>query len=223
MPAALADPAVTVVVADDDPLARRLISQALTDAGLRVVAEVITSQDAVQHALVHFPDVLILDVVTPAGDGIAAIRRLRMASSDRIAVLALSSQADDELGIEALRAGAQGYLAKEVGLAPLPKAVMAIADGEAVIPRRLGRLVLEQLRRGRADLIGLRPVRSPLTPREWEVFDLLCEGHPTDVIADCLVLSTETVRSHVKRILRKLHVRSRAEAVAQGPALRAVG
>jgi DNA-binding NarL/FixJ family response regulator len=222
MPSAVSDPAVTVVVADDDPLARRLISHTLTKAGVRVVDEAVSSQEAVMRSLLHCPDVLVLDIFTPGREGIDAIRRLRVATSDRVAVLALSSGTDVDLAIEAFRAGAQGYLSKEVGLDPLPQAVRALADGEAVIPRRLGSLLLQELRAGRSDTIGLRPVRSPLTPREWEVFDLLCEGHTTETIAARLVLSTETVRSHVKRILRKLHVRNRAEAVAQGPRLRAV-
>jgi DNA-binding NarL/FixJ family response regulator len=222
MPSVVPQPAVTVVVADDDPLARRLISHTLTKAGLRVVDEAVSSQEAVMRALLHTPDVLVLDIFTPGREGVDAIRRLRGAVSEGVAILALSSTSDDALAIEAFRAGAQGYLPKEVGLEPLPQAVRALAQGEAVIPRRLGCVVLEQLRAGRSDQIGLRPVRSPLTPREWEVFDLLCEGHSTDVIASRLVLSSETVRSHVKRILRKLHVRSRAEAVAQGPKLRAV-
>jgi DNA-binding NarL/FixJ family response regulator len=229
MPASLAkvrashgDTAVRVVVADDDPLARRMISQTLSQAGMHVVAEAVSGPDAIKWSLLHYPDVLVVDVVMQAGDGLAAIRTLRTTSGDAISILALSSRADDELAVDALRAGAQGYLPKEVGLGPLPRAVQAIAEGEAVIPRKLGRQVLERLRIGNTDQIGLRPVRSPLTPREWEVFDLLCAGTSTEAIAETLVLSSETVRSHVKRILRKLHVRNRADAVAKGPGLRAV-
>jgi DNA-binding NarL/FixJ family response regulator len=222
MPFPLPEPAVTVVVADDDPLARRLISQALSKAGLHVLDEAVGPKEAVMRSLLHCPDVLVIDVFMPGDEGIDAIRRVRAATSEAIAILALSSRVDDDLAIDALRAGADGYLSKDVGLEPLPQVVRALACGEAVIPRRLGRTVLTHLRAGRSDHIGLRPVRSPLTPREWEVFDLLCEGRSTEAIAERLVLSSETVRSHVKRILRKLHVRSRADAIAQGPRLRAV-
>ena len=95
----------------------------------------------------------------------------------------------------------------------LPQALRGAVDGEAVISRRLGRRLVEHIRRQPEGASGMRPVKSPLTPREWEVIDLLCEGKTTDQIAETLVLSTETVRSHVKNILRKLDARSREEAV----------
>jgi ATP/maltotriose-dependent transcriptional regulator MalT len=88
------------------------------------------------------------------------------------------------------------------------------------VPRRLTARLVEAVRRTPEDGAGLRPVRSPLTAREWEVLDLLCQGMSTDAIADALVLSSETVRSHVKSILRKLRVSSRRDAIAAAQHLR---
>ena len=113
-----------------------------------------------------------------------------------------------------LRAGAAGFLAKDVDVDVLPAGAARALHGEAAISRRMSMRLVEHLRRTPDGPSGLRPVKSPLTPREWEVIDLLAEGRTTDQIADELVLSSETVRSHVKNILRKLDARTREEAVA---------
>jgi NarL family two-component system response regulator LiaR len=118
------------------------------------------------------------------------------------------------MGLLGLRAGAAGFLTKDVDINVVPRALLGALEGEAVISRRLGMRLVERLRHAPDGATGLRPVKSPLTPREWEVIDLLYEGRTTDQIAEILVLSTETVRSHVKHILRKLDARTRAEAVA---------
>jgi two-component system, NarL family, response regulator LiaR len=120
----------------------------------------------------------------------------------------------------ALRAGASGFLAKSMDLAALPRTLRAVRAGEPAVSRGMTAHLIDVARRMRDDVSGIRPVRSPLTAREWEVLDLLCEGMSTDVIADTLVLSGETVRSHVKSVLRKLGVRSRGEAVAAARRLR---
>jgi len=98
-----------------------------------------------------------------------------------------------------------------------------VVDGEAAISRHLTRELIDRLRRVRADNAGLRPVRSALSAREWEVLDLLCAGLATREIAAELQLSRETVRSHVEHILCKLHVTSREAAVARARRLRAEG
>jgi NarL family two-component system response regulator LiaR len=120
-----------------------------------------------------------------------------------------------------LRAGASGFLCKNVGIDALPRALHCAKNGEAVITRRLTMRLIEDLRMVRTDSAGLRPIRSQLTSREWEVLDLLCQDLSTDEIADRLVVSVETVRSHVKNVLRKLEVRSRRDAVAAASRLRA--
>jgi DNA-binding NarL/FixJ family response regulator len=133
----------------------------------------------------------------------------------------LTSSDDDEVGLMTLREGASGFLCKSAGVDSLPRALRAARNGEAVITRRLTMRLIEDLRLVRQDGAGLRPIRSALTSREWEVLDLLCQDLSTDEIADRLVVSVETVRSHIKNVLRKLEVRSRREAVSMASKLRA--
>ena len=209
------------VVADDDPFARRVIKSALTESGVLVIAEARNGREAVELALYYRPDVVIMDVVMPELDGILATRQILQAIPDQL-VIALTGAADDddELGLLALRAGAAGFLSKDVDINALPRTVDALRAGEAAISRRMTRRVIEQLRSAPGGSSGMRPVKSPLTAREWEVIDLLKATRSTDEIAADLVLSTETVRSHVKNILRKLEVRSREEAVAVADRMR---
>jgi DNA-binding NarL/FixJ family response regulator len=133
----------------------------------------------------------------------------------------LTRSEDDELGLLGLRAGAVGYLTKDMSVDAIPRALRGAHAGEAAISRVLSMKLVERLRMVPESGVGVRPVRSPLTPREWEVLDLLCADRSTDDIADTLVLSVETVRSHIKNLLRKLGVRSREEAVALATNLRA--
>jgi len=135
----------------------------------------------------------------------------------------LTSSDDDEIGLVGLRAGASGFLNKRAGVDALPRALRGAAAGEAVVSRRLTMRLVDSMRRTRPDGAGIRPVRSPLTPREWEVLDLLCADMTVDQIADHLVLSRETVRTHVKRILRKLGVHSRGQAAAEAARLGIAG
>ena len=99
--------------------------------------------------------------------------------------------------------------------------VASVVLAYAVVSRRLTMRLVDSMRRTRADGAGMRPVRSRLTPREWEVLDLLCAGQSTDEIADTLVLSAETVRSHIKNLLRKLGVSSRQAAIQEAQRMRA--
>jgi len=208
-----------VVVADDDPFARRIIRSALQDAGLIVVAEAGTGSQAVELTLFYDPDVVLMDVVMPELDGISATRRIVRERPEQIIILLTS--ADDDVGLVGLQSGASGFLNKDVDVDALPRAIAGAMAGEAVISRTMGTLLVDQLRRRPASgASGLRPVRSPLTTREWEVLDLLCERKTTDTIAEELFLSTETVRSHVKAIFRKLEVNSREQAVAKAAGLR---
>ena len=161
-----------------------------------------------------------MDVVMPELDGIAATRRIVKENPEQVVVI-LTTADDDEIGLLGLRAGASGFLAKDVDIEVLPRTLQGVLNGEAAISRRLGMRLIEQMRRAPGGGGGgLRPIKSPLTPREWEVVDLLAESKTTDQIADQLVLSSETVRSHVKNILRKLDARSREEAVAAAQRMR---
>jgi DNA-binding NarL/FixJ family response regulator len=201
------------IVVDDDAFARRMVKDALQGAGIVVIAEAQNGREAVELTLFYRPDIVLMDVVMPGLDGIAATRQITKELPEQVVVL-LTSADEDEMGMLGLRSGAAGFLTKDIDVSVVPRALLGALEGEAVISRRLGMRLVEQLRHSPEGTAGLRPVKSPLTPREWEVVDLLYEGHGTDEIAEILVLSTETVRSHVKHILRKLDARTRAEAVA---------
>jgi len=209
------------VIADDDPFARRVIKAALTETGVLVIAEARNGREAVELALYYRPDVVVMDIVMPELDGILATRQiLKVIPGQLVIALTGAADDDDELGLLALRAGAAGFLSKDVDINALPRTLKALRAGEAAISRRMTRRVIEQLRNAPGGAVGMRPVKSPLTAREWEVIDLLKATRSTDEIAADLVLSTETVRSHVKNILRKLDVRSREDAVAAADRMR---
>jgi DNA-binding NarL/FixJ family response regulator len=208
-----------IIIADDDPLARRVVRDALQDAGVIVIAEAANGREAVELARHYRPDIVLMDIIMPGIDGLEATRLLAREVPDT-AVLVLTASGDEDTGMLALRCGAAGFLSKDVDIAALPRALRGITYGEAAISRELTMRVIERFRRVRTDGAGLRPVQSVLSGREWEVLDHLCSGASTDDIADTLVLSTETVRSHIKNILRKLRVSSRAEAIAVARELR---
>jgi DNA-binding NarL/FixJ family response regulator len=206
-------------VADDDALARRMVKDVLQRAGISVIAEAHDGLEALELVRYHRPDIVLLDVIMPHLDGIAATRRIVADAPDQLVIL-LTHSSDQDLGILGLRAGAVGYLSKDVDLEALPRALEGALAGEAVISRGMAMRVIEHLRGSPEGGRGMRPIQSSLTSREWQVLDLLCERRNTEQIADALVLSQETVRTHVKSILRKLDVRSRAEAVAAANRLR---
>jgi DNA-binding NarL/FixJ family response regulator len=186
-----------------------------------VIADASTGREAVELALYYRPDVVVMDFMMPEMDGIEATRRI-YEHDPSIRVVLLTGAGDDALGLRGLRAGAAGYLSKEVELDSLPRALRGALDGEAAISRRLAMQLVEQYRATPRGGAGLRSVRSPLTDREWEVLDLLGAGTTTDQIARELVLSSETVRSHMKNVYRKLGVSSREDAVEAASRLRSL-
>jgi two-component system, NarL family, response regulator LiaR len=209
------------VIADDDPFARRVIKDVLQDAGVLVIAEARNGRQAVELTLYYKPDVVVMDVVMPEVDGIVATRQIRKAIPEQL-VIVLTGAGDEqhELGMQALRAGASGFLSKDLEIGALPRTLEGVRAGEAAISRKMARTLIDRLRETPTGSTGMRPVKSPLTAREWEVIDLLKAAKSTDEIADELVLSTETVRSHVKNILRKLDVRTREDAVVAADRMR---
>ena len=215
------DERLRALIADDDPFARRVIKDVLQRAGVVVIAEARDGRQAVELTLHYRPDVVVMDVVMPALDGIMATRQIRRRLPEQLVVMLTGAGSDDpELGLQALKAGASGFLSKDFEIEALPRALEGLRGGEAAISRTMTLALIERLRDTPTGSAGMRPVKSPLTAREWEVIDLLKESKTTDQIADELVLSPETIRSHVKNILRKLDVRSRQEAVAVADEMR---
>jgi two-component system, NarL family, response regulator LiaR len=213
------DGALRVIVADDDPFARRLIKSVLEQTGMIVIAEAKDGHEAIELGVQHRPDVIVMDAVMPGIDGVLATRRIIKALPDQVVVM-LTSASEVELGLLALRAGAVGFLSKEFDIDALPRALEGVRAGEAAVSREMTSRLIEQFRNAPSGNSGLRPIKSPLTRREWEVIDLLAAGHPPDAIADALVVSRETVLSHLKNLMRKLRVHSRGDAVAAAEQLR---
>jgi DNA-binding NarL/FixJ family response regulator len=204
-------PGPAVVVVDHDPIVRRAVVAALGEGGIEPVADTARGRDGVRLAADLGAGVVIVDPELPDMAGIEFVRSLHDRAPE-VAILLLSSVDDDALAIRSLREGASGYLSKRLSLEILPRVVRGLASGEAVVTRKLTMRLVERLREMPASGAGLRPVRSALSSREWEVLDLICAGTGTREIAADLGLSVETVRSHVKRILRKLGAHSREEA-----------
>lgn len=216
---ALEEPA-RVVVADGDPLARRVVRKELECHDIfDVVAETATAHDVVDLVREHRAQLVVLELQMPGMDGVAALARIVREVPDAKVVVFTVLDGDD-VAIAALRAGARGFLSKDLGVEAAVAALGAVLRGEAAIPRRLAMKIIELLRGAPDGGSGLRPVRSELTTREWEVLDHLCAGRSTREVAEALVLSEDTVYSHVKNIMRKLHVHSRAEAVERAMEVR---
>src|SRR4051794_33999080 len=133
------------IVADDDPLVRRLIRDTLQRANVTVIAEASTGREAVELALFYRPDVVVMDYMMPEMDGIEATRRI-YENDPAIRIVLLTGAGDEDLGMRCLRAGASGYLSKEVELEALPRALRGALDGEAAISRRLAMQLIERYR-----------------------------------------------------------------------------
>jgi DNA-binding NarL/FixJ family response regulator len=214
-----ADTPTRVITADDDPFARRVIKGVLQAAGLTVVAEAKNGREAVQLALHYRPDVVLMDVVMPELDGILATRQILKVRPSQLVVV-LTGEDENEFGLQALQAGAVGFLSKEADIDALPRTLEGVCRGEAAISREMTRRLIERYRGTAHGVAGLRPIKSPLTAREWEVIELLKPDRSPEIVAEELVLSTETVRSHIKNIMRKLDVHSRADAISAAERLR---
>jgi DNA-binding NarL/FixJ family response regulator len=200
------------IIADDDAFSRRLVKDELRTAGIVVIAEASTGREAVDLTLHYHPDAVLMDIVMPELDGITATRQI-VAESPGEQVILLTGSEDEHMALVGLRAGAVGFLTKDLPVGALPRALRAVSKGETAISRALTTRLLEHLRRMPEHRRDLRPVRSPLTNREWEVLGLLADKRSNADIAEALVVSPATVRSHMKSILRKLRVGSRGEAV----------
>ena len=207
------------VVADDRGPARRALSSALRRAGIVVVAEAFDGAEAVKLADYHEPDLVVIDMGVSGLVAIAATRRIKHANPGVVVILLTRADSDD-LGVLGLRVGAAGYLHSDLPPMSMARAIVGALRGEAAIPRSLAMRLVEQLRAETSSGEHLRPVGGPLTTRQWQVLDLLCEGRSTEEIAGTLSVSSDTVRSHVKGIFRRLNVRSREEAAAAACRLR---
>jgi DNA-binding NarL/FixJ family response regulator len=208
-----------VLLADDQPLLRmgfRLILEG--EDGLEVVGEASDGADAVRQVEQLDPDVVLMDVRMPTLDGIEATRAIT-GSGARARVIILTTFDLDEYAFAGLQAGASAFLLKDVAPAELVQAVRVVASGDAVVAPRVTQRLLETYVRGALPAAAppAPPPRDPLleelTPRETEMLEAMSEGLSNAEIAHRYFLSEATVKTHVRRILTKLHLRDRVQAV----------
>lgn len=201
----------SVVLIEDQPIAQASIGKLLERGGFRVESG--SGQDGMELALSHRPDICLVDV-SPHDQAVHAVRELaRRLPHTAVVMLSASSEHSDV--IDAVRAGAIGYLLKGMDPDRLAPALHGVLVGEAAIPRDLVADLVEDLQtqgRRRA-IVGTRGLAS-LTSRQWEILDLICDGLSASEIAQRLSIKPVTVRRHTSEVLSKLGARDRAEAVA---------
>jgi DNA-binding NarL/FixJ family response regulator len=206
---------VRVVLADDQRVVREGLATllGLLD-GVEVVGTASDGDEAVALANRLRPDVVLMDLRMPRCDGVEATRRLRL-ESPGVKVLMLTTYADDRSVIEALRAGARGYLTKDASAADIRQAILGVAAGEAALDPAVQHHVVAAI--AGSDERTLSPASSDLpddlTPREAEVLALIAEGLTNTEIAERLVVSPTTVKSHINHLFAKAGIRDRAQAV----------
>ncbi len=202
-----------VLVADDHAPTRAGVRLALEGQGFVICAEASDATGAITAAEDERPDICLLDIRMP-GSGIAAAAEISSRLPDSVIVMLTVSRDDSDL-YDALRAGAAGYLLKDIDPGRLPHALRGVAAGETALPRELvGKLVGEfDARARRRGILRGRKRPAELTEREWDVLDLLHAGYATGEIAERLGIAPVTVRRHVSQIMRKLRVTNRKDAL----------
>ncbi len=200
---------ITVLLVDDHAIVRQGVRAYLdTQPDLIVVAEASSGAEAVRLAAEHAPDVVLMDLIMPGMDGVEATRQLKQASP-RTQIIVLTSYHQDEHIFPAIRAGALSYLLKDIPPGELAEAARKAALGEAVLHPQVAARVVQELRGASQDAVN--PF-TDLSERELEVLKLIADGASNEQIAERLVISEKTVKSHVSNILSKLHVADRTQA-----------
>ncbi len=206
---------VRVLLADDQRLVRESLGTllGLLD-GIELVATATDGEEALALAANHTPDVVLMDLRMPRLDGIEATRRLRAGQPD-IRVIALTTYADDESVLGALRAGARGYLTKDASSQEIRAAILTVAAGQAALDPAVQHHVVSALASDgeRAPDQNTPQLPDDLTPREAEVLGLIAEGLTNAEIAERLFVSPTTVKSHINHLFAKAGLRDRTQAV----------
>lgn len=218
---------IRVLVVDDQAIVRDgLVTVLSLVPDLQVVGQAADGAEAIVAVDRHTPDVVLMDLRMPGVDGPTATARI-VAEHPGVAVLVLTTYADDDSIVAALRAGARGYLTKDAGRAEIATAVRAVAAGQSTFDATVGARLVAHLAGGAGVEAGAAAPASPdpgpslgarfpdLTPREVDVLERIADGRTNPQIAAELFLTVPTVKSYVNQVFAKLGVRTRAEAVAR--------
>ena len=198
---------ISVLIVDDHPVVREGLRSFLQlQEDVEVVGEAVDGVEAVQKVGELLPDVVLVDLVMPRMDGIATIREIR-ALSPSTRILVLTSYSEDERVFPAVKAGALGYLMKDVKPADLAESIRAAYRGEPTLHPEIAKKLMDHLSK-RVEGVS----EEKLTLRETEVLRLIARGHSNKEIAATLVISEKTVKTHVSNILQKLHLADRTQA-----------
>lgn len=199
---------IRILIADDHTVVRGGLVALLEDIdGIEIVAEAADGMEAVLKTRSVNPDVILMDLQMPRKTGIEAIEEIKAENPDA-RILVLTSYSDDDKVFAAIKAGALGYLLKETSTADLLQAIRDVYEGESSLHPAIARKLIRELNRP----TSLPPSDEPLTEREAEVVILVAQGLSNQDIANKLVISERTVRTHVSNILGKLHLANRTQA-----------
>jgi NarL family two-component system response regulator LiaR len=203
----MTDP-IRILIADDHAIVRegqRALIE--TEPGMELVGEAADGVEAVHMARTLQPDVILLDLLMPRKGGVEAIQEIK-AQDAEARILVLTSFAEDEKVYAAIKAGALGYLLKDASPDEILSAIRDVASGHASMAPAIAHKLMSELQR----TSNLPPTEDPLTERELEILKLVAQGLPNLEIAEKLVISERTVRTHVSNILSKLHLANRTQA-----------
>jgi len=201
-----------ILLVDDHEVVRLGLRSLLeSHPGFEVVAEAATAREAFERTVAYNPDVVVMDIRLPGGSGIEACQEITT-HCPSTKVIMLTSYAEDEMLFSAIRAGAAGYVLKQIGGDDLVRAIEAVGRGEALLDPAVTQRVFQEVRKAAREEEAA--AFSDLTQQEMHVLQLVSEGRTNRQIAEALFLGEGTVRNYVSSILSKLSVRNRAEAAA---------
>lgn len=202
------DPPIRILIVDDHTIVRKGLRALLAEMeDIQVVGEASNGREAIKQAESLTPDVILMDLVMPKGDGIEAIRYIST-HQPKARILVLTSFIADDKVFPAIKAGALGYLLKDSDPEDLIRSIRQVHRGEPSLHPSIARKVLQEL----SQSVPQRPAPEPLTDREVEVLRLLAKGLGNREMAEQLVIAEVTVRTHISNILSKLHLANRVQA-----------